>query len=248
MLDMDKTVLLITGCIKPNLNVFKISLTDTDQRLVQYIKSIKWSIEKTMFKNIVFVDNSGFPADTAMVEYASKRDKNFEWLSFIGNEKMITACGKGFGEGEMIEYAFRNSELMKKSMYFCKLTGRLRVDNINRFTKHADINRIYLWTVGLNAKKHSDGIETRFYGMPIKVYNDVFIDAYRDVNDERGMWLERTFYRKYCASIVKCHAIPLYPDFSGQSGSMGIDYKMPRQMLAGKTFAAAVGLYCPRKT
>lgn len=248
MLDMDKTVLLITGCIKPNLNAFQLSLTDVNQRLRQYIACIKWSVDNTLFKNIVFVDNSGYPVDTMMIEYASEKGKNLEWLSFIGNEKMITACGKGYGEGEIIEYALRCSELLRKATYFCKLTGRLRVDNITRFTKLADINKIYFWTIGLNCKiKLSDGIETRFYGMSIKVYRDVFIDAYKDVDDKAGMWLEKVFYRRYCTSAVESQSLFWYPDFSGQSGSMGVDYKMSRQMLAGKTLAAAVGLYCPRK-
>ena len=248
MLDMDKTVLLITGCIKPNLNVFRLSITDVEQRFQQYIECIKWSVDNTLFKNIVFVDNSGYTVDASIIDYASQKGKKLEWLSFVGNEKMITVCGKGYGEGEIIEHALKCSELLGNATYFCKLTGRLRVDNINRFIKMADINKIYFWTIGLNRmNKYSDGVETRLYGLPIKTYRDVFIDAYKDFNDKMGMWLERTFYQKFCTSSVECQTLALYPDFSGKSGSMGIDYKMSRQMLAGKTFAAAIGLYCPRK-
>lgn len=66
MLDMNKTALLITGCIKPNPNAFQLSLTDVNLRLQQY-------------------------------------------------------------------YMERASE--KARTYFCKLTSRLKVDNINLFIK-----------------------------------------------------------------------------------------------------------------
>ena len=70
-------------------------------------------------------------------------------------------------------YALKNSVLLKEATYFCKLTDRLKVDNIDRFIKLADMNGTYFWTIGLNKiKKISSGVETRFYGIPIKAYKD----------------------------------------------------------------------------
>lgn len=248
MLDMNKTVLMITACVKPTLGTFQLSLTNADCRLEQYIESIKWSIEKTAFVKIVFVDNSGYPVNSALIDYAKQRGKSLEWLSFLGNEKMIALCGKGYGEGEMIEYGLKYSELLKDATYFCKLTGRLKVENINRFIKLAKMDQSYFWTMGLNWKnKRSDAIETRFYGIPIKTYKDIFIEAYKNVDDKTGVWLEKTFYRKYCAFDTESQSLVWYPDFTGQSGSMGIDYKLSREQLIAKTFAAGAGLYRPRK-
>lgn len=142
----------------------------------------------------------------------------------------------------------KNSVLLKEATYFCKLTGRLKVDNINQFIKLADMNETYFWTMGLNKiKSISSGVETRFYGIPTKGYKAVFVDAYKDVNAKNGMWLERAFYRRYEATNINCRRITLYPDFSGQSGSMGIDYKVSRRVLVGKTLTSALGFYCPRK-
>lgn len=248
MLNIDKTVLIITACIKPNLDTFKLSLTDSNKRLKQYIECIEWSLDNTLFKNIVFVDNSGYPADPALIKYASDKGKNFEWLSFTGNKKQILTYGKGYGEGEIVEYAFNNSKLLKKSTYFCKLTGRLIIDNINIFIKLADINKIYFWSTGLNLKnKHSDGIETRFYSMPISIYKDTFIDAYSDVNDRTGMWLEKVFYRRFCNSYLENRQLFWYPDFHGQSGSMGINYNLSKKRLFAKILASGIGLYSPKK-
>lgn len=73
-------------------------------------------------------------------------------------------------------YALKNSVLLKEATYFCKLTDRLKVDNIDRFIKLADMNGTYFWTIGLNKiKKISSGVETRFYGIPIKAYKDVLL-------------------------------------------------------------------------
>lgn len=149
MLDINKTVLLITGCIKPNPSTFQLSLTDVEQRLKQYIECIKWGIEKTAFVKIVFIDNSGFTVNPVLIDYAKQRGKQLEWLSFLGNEKMIELCGKGYGEGEIIEYGLKYSELLRGAAYFCKLTGRLKVENINRFTKLAKMDKSYFWTMGL---------------------------------------------------------------------------------------------------
>lgn len=62
---------------------------------------------------------------------------------------MIELCGKGYGEGEIIEYGLKYSELLRGAAYFCKLTGRLKVENINRFTKLAKMDKSYFWTMGL---------------------------------------------------------------------------------------------------
>lgn len=89
--------------------------------------------------------------------------------------------------------------------------------------------------VGLNRKnKYSDDVKTRFYGMLKKIYQNVFINTYQNANDKAGMWLKKAFYRKYCTPAVRCQALALYPDFSGQSGLIEIKYKMFRQMLARK--------------
>lgn len=58
------------------------------------MECIRWSIEKTAFKKIVFVDNSGYPIDSVLIDYAKRKGRQLEWLSFIGNEKMIAVCGK----------------------------------------------------------------------------------------------------------------------------------------------------------
>lgn len=89
MLDMNKTVLLITGCIRSNPNTFQLSLTNVNLRLKQYLDCVKWNIESTKFVNTVFADNSGYPIDNGLIEFANKRAKRLEWLSFTGNEKMI---------------------------------------------------------------------------------------------------------------------------------------------------------------
>ena len=57
--------------------------------------------------------------------------EKLESLSFTGNEKRIASCGKGYGEDDIIEYALKHSDLLKEATYFCKLTGWLKVDNIN---------------------------------------------------------------------------------------------------------------------
>lgn len=61
------------------------------------------------------------------------------------------------------------------------------------------------------------------------------------------MILLKEFTKKYNTVNVKCQRVALYPAFSGQSGTMGIDYKVSRPVLIGKTLASTLGFYCMRK-
>ena len=59
--------------------------------------------------------------------------KEFEWISFQGNTTKTQEKGKGYGEGEIIEYAINHSQLLAKSKMLMKLTGRFYVKNMTLF-------------------------------------------------------------------------------------------------------------------
>lgn len=69
----------------------------------------------------------------------------------------------------------------------------------------------------------------------------------KDIDDKNEMWLERAFYRKFNTANVKYQRVALYPDFSGQSGSTGIDYKVSRQVLIGKNSCIDTGILLSTK-
>lgn len=54
-----QVVLLLTGCIQPNIKNDILAVTDVETRKKQYIEAIKWYVQNTPYK-IVFCENSGY--------------------------------------------------------------------------------------------------------------------------------------------------------------------------------------------
>lgn len=217
-------VLLITGCIKPEANQKFLVLVNYEERLKQYVESIKYYIKESVFHNIVFCENSGFEYEEidSIIEMARKYYKNIEWISFNGNKEKIIECGKGYGEGEIIKYALEHSDLMKSSHAFAKVTGRLVIKNINQLMKNVQVNRNYF-----NRDIYrGHGIDTRFYICEIKFYKNFLENAYEMtyIGTEKVVALEDVFYNVLKKSTYR--SLIRYPIFVGKSGGNGRDYSL----------------------
>ena len=116
-----RAVLLITSSIVPQEKRFLI-LKEPKQRLSQYLDSLRFYIVHTNLNNIVLCDNSGFnfPVDE-MTALAKEYGKKLEIIQFVGDKKKIIENGKGYGEGEIIEYALHHSLLLKNHHILSRL-------------------------------------------------------------------------------------------------------------------------------
>ena len=193
-IDSGELCLIITGCIYPNKNQKYLVVSNVEDRLNQYIESIIYYINDSVISNIVFCENSNFNYKDVKVLYdiANKRGKHFEWLSFSGNSENVVKYGKGYGEGEIIEYALENSGLLNKCKVFAKITGRLKISNINCI-----VNGIRVKQGSVNADIYrKKGIDTRFYIIDKSLYCKYFLKAYTHTNDtqKKAVALEDVFY------------------------------------------------------
>lgn len=234
-------VLLITGCMTPYDGIFALKLTDSEARKQQYIESIRYYITSTPFEKIIYCDNSNAVLQTELMELAIKHSKQLEWLSFTGDKEKVLEKGKGYGEGEIIEYALTHSKLLQESVYMVKITGRLIVKNIRFLLKFANESGIYFVPALTEGGKL--WIETRLYMMPIQIYRKYFLDAYNRVDDRNGLCLEQIF-----ASVIQDNCIPyrnwvVMPDFRGISGTFGTVQDLPFVRRVKKT----CGMYLRRK-
>lgn len=219
--------LIITACIKPNVSMRFLNLLDENIRLSQYIDSLRFYLEKTSVKNIVFSDNSNYPYDyTEEKKLAEKYHKNLEIYSFSGNAENAVNLGKGYGEGEILDYIFRNSKLLQNKTCI-KVTGRLKVLNIDSIIKRIKNNRIYMNNnlFGLGS------IDTRCYIIAEKQYRKYYLEEYKKVNDEKGLSIEVIFAKRNKQIKEKIYNIPLYPAISGISGSSGISYEKEGKLM-----------------
>lgn len=213
-------VLLITGTIASQ-STYMTYLTDVSERLKQYIECIEFYLCETSINKIVFCENSNYKFDSrALYELAKKNNKLFELLQFDGDYSQIVDRGKGYGEGEIIEYALENSKLFLQSKYFIKVTGRLIISNIDILCKRIDFDRVYF---NCNLYYYPS-IDTKMYGMPIALYKDTFRKAYYDVNDKENQYIESIFYNIIKNKQIKVFNFHKCPVFEGISGSCGFNY------------------------
>lgn len=211
---IDKTCILITGCIKPDPNMVFLTLKDPNIRREQYIDSLLFYLKDSIANKIVFCDNSCSEIDKAVINYSHTLGKQFEWISFKGNTELSTKYGKGYGEGEIVQYALENSLLLKESDSFVKVTGRFRVININHMMRFLSSNKIYF-------DFQEDFVDTRCYVANIQKFSNNLINQYTRVDDGKGYYLEHAYYDVVKDNRKDIKQFPMVINIQGQSGSTG---------------------------
>lgn len=236
----DEVVLIITACIKPNSSMKFLELFDESVRLEQYINSLRYYIQKTTIKNIIFADNSDYPYDYSQEqEYAKELGKNLEVYHFQGDAQKAVEQGKGYGEGEILAYVFEASKLLQ-GRTCVKVTGRLIVENIDSIIKKIKKNRIYM-NINLFGL---ESVDTRCYIVPEEKYRKYYVHEYQKVSDEIGDSIEIIFAKKNKSLNERIYNIPLYPVIKGISGSSGICYeKEGKRVRKMGTLFSMLGIY-----
>ena len=219
-----KKIIFLTGCVNPK-GMSKTVLQDPQKRKQQYIDAIRFYISQTTLK-ILFVDNS----NTDLSAYFLKEidNKQVEILTFEGN-RYDKSLGKGYGECELLEYAFRNSTFMNDADYIIKITGRLCVNNIRELiTSMKKLDTVYAQRIRM------DGMSclSYFFGSPKSFLLEYFLPLKGNINDELGVYFEHVLYRAVLSWKIngrKFKEFYLPIQLMGQSGSTGKEYK-PRKI------------------
>lgn len=214
---------IITGTIKPDQEIEQLVLRNPEERLRQYIDSLLFLIDSGAFSGIVFCENSNFDLkqfDTVR-NSAQKKKVALEIFSFQGNAEETSAHGKGYGEGEIMDYVFSSSNLIKEAPCFVKITGRLKVENIRAITTRMDARKTYF---NIPNRTRRDMYDTRIYAMPTEQFQSKFRKQYYRVKDGEGIFLEKVYTQILEEEKIRVTNFPRYPRIVGISGSMGIPY------------------------
>ena len=218
---MTGTVLLMTSCLNPG-GMRYTKLQDVEERKKQYIEAIKYYIENTKLK-IVFCDNSG--ADLSEL-YQFEGSNRIELLSFSGNDYDKT-FGKGYGEFNIIKYAFGNSRFIKESSNTIKVTGRLMVCDLDEIKRLKDImiakRRRFVLASKDSRRKNCD---SRCFFADNDFFIHFFLKQENKINDSEGYYFEHLLYDtiKDLPSdyVVSDFMMPLV--INGVSGTSGCVY------------------------
>lgn len=211
-------ILLLTGSINAKLaSPFMTKLVNVEERRNQYFVAIKRYIIESNFDVIIFCENtmSDFPIEDCE-NLAHEYGKQIEFIFFLGNVTRINKQGKGFGDGECIEYAINHSKyLQNDSVCFYKVTGRLFIENINRILKDNEKKENCFLRLGFKLLH----VGTFFFKVQVAFFKKKLINEYMTVNDSDGKYLEVIYYNVLIKESVKCFSS--YPYIYGLSGSTG---------------------------
>lgn len=228
-------IILMTACIQPPCDGVCEYVKNADIRLAQYLEALNYYISCNAVEGIVICDNSNYSIrDNDIAQHVSNyREKPIEIISFDGNGKTIIQ-GKGYGEGEIIEYAINNSKLIKKTGTFLKVTGRLKVLNLDALAIGMSEEKNYFIRDIYNGW---DGIDTRLFFCQVDFYLKCFKEKYTRVDDSSGYTLERVFYNQLRGKH-NFRSFRFYPHIEGMSAGNGIDYR--RMSVMKRTFLDAL--------
>lgn len=127
-----QVVLLLTGCIQPNIKNDVLAVKDVETRKNQYLEAIGWYVKNTPYK-VVFCENSGYDVSSEMLNSGGQ----VEYLSFVASENGAER-GKGYKEMEILEYVQAHSKFYQEGSLFVKVTGRLVLLNICDIVERLD--------------------------------------------------------------------------------------------------------------
>jgi hypothetical protein len=241
MMSPDKCALIITSSVRVSARY--TALIDPVERKTQYIDSISYYIRESPFIKIVVCDNSGHRYPQSLILLARSLNKELELLSFTGEHQLVERYGKGYGEGEIMEYSMANSRLLKEVDGFFKVTGRLKVTNIARLLVMSKTTENYFMPISLLrprwlvARAARVCVEVRAYYATKAFFREVLLTAYKEVRDDQTFFLEQAYYRAMINApkwSKRIHCFPVSPEITGMSGSNGWTFKehsLPRQLL-----------------
>lgn len=211
-------VILLTACVNPGGMPFTL-LTDTSERLRQYRDALNFYLRETTMP-IVFCENTLCDISDDYKQYIETG--RLEYITFDGNN-FDKSRGKGYGEAIIMEEAFRKSAIIQPSDIIVKITGRLKVLNINLLIK--DNSRLFANTIQ-TLNPSNDFVDSRVFISPLSFLQDSFLPQKHLINDNDNSFFEhvlfKSFMQRKCFMFVPFLHIP---EILGMSGSNGTEYK-----------------------
>jgi hypothetical protein len=223
-------LLVLTSAVFVNSDYTK--LRDKNEREKQYVDSFMFYIKKTNFTDIVICDGSNFDFSTYnLAEIGKNNNKTIEVLFFESNKAETKLKGKGFGEGEILRYVLSNSELLKRNKSFFKITGRIKVSNINSIIRSIKKNKIYFRQERKYGLFLIDRVDTRIYYTKKDVFESTLLNTHHSVSDKENYFLENCYYDNIKKAKIRASVFKHFPIIRGISGSSNIKYDLPNYKL-----------------
>lgn len=188
-------------------------LNDACERQKQYVDAIRYYLSNTDCP-IIFCENSN--TDISML-FKDTQDR-LEILTFSGNQDKQR--GKGYGEAEIIDYAFHHSSFIQDDSIIIKITGRLIVINIASIIKSMKSKQDFI-----TCMLHSDleFADSRIFCATQSFYHE-FLKNSKKINDNVEIYFEHILADTIIHSSVYYIPFSEEPIITGVSGTTGEKY------------------------
>ena len=208
--------LLLTGNIAPQKVPF-LKRMDFVQRENDYYEALQKWMEYDI--PIVFCENSNF--NSIKINKLFEVRPDCEYLKF---ETQKSILGKGNGEAEIFEFAFKNSKILKKANYICKVTGRYNIINFKAIQKKLK-NSDFL--ISANMTDNLSWADSRFFIFQNSFYNLFLREALSTLNESNNICFEHCLARaihKAMSQSFPFRLLPELPIYQGVYGGENIRY------------------------
>ena len=211
-------VLLLTGTINPNSHDI-LAVQDPEIRRRQYIDAIFYYLQNTDY-NIIFTENSG-----TSIKNEFEGQERIEIITF-SSLASVPDKGKGWKELEIIDYSITNSKFIHSGVAVVKITGRLKVLDINSIGEQvkrlkSGLDNFVLCNVYKAFKMDSRCFAFTLDFWPVLFKHGQYINLHYSF--ERALWKAICEYDLLSNCKYKQFNQPLR--ISGISGGLGIPYK-----------------------
>ena len=213
--------ILLTSCVF--VSDQSVSLKDKDTRIRYTLESVEKWLAISPDLRLVICDGSNFDFSKVILEKFP--GANIECIFFENRIEMVRLHGKGYGEGEIVNYALQHSASLKESDFFAKCTSKLWVENFFDCLEHWNgkfLCKAFFSNVFSLGKTRFEYVDTRFYLVSKSFYLKYLSTVYLNVGGEQGLSLEHCFrdvIRKEQFSKIMFNVPPVICGVAGGSGT-----------------------------
>ena len=214
-------VLLLTATVNTNNKHFT-QLNNSEQRLAQYIETIKYYL--ALYEQpLIFVENSG--EDLSPHFKAEIKAHRIEILTFQGND-YSPEIGKGYGDFQCIRHALQHSQLITDESFIFKITGRYIIKNLSKYIHFYKKNdKVDLMVDLTNNFRFSI---SSFFGFRPFFITKYLLKNQKIINDSNNWYFEHVLAKSSLEAIadrINFSILKYYPKISAISGTTGKRYK-----------------------
>jgi hypothetical protein len=203
-----------------------VALKSKEDRIRYTLESISQWLKLSPNFKLVICDGSNF--DFSKIVHEQFPNAQIECLFFQNDAEKTRKQGKGYGEGEIINYALHHSTYLQESDFFAKCTGRLWVENFFeclKFWNGRFLCKGYFSNVLSLKKTQFSYVDTRFYLANRAFYLEHFSSEYLRVGGDGGLSIEDCFREVLLKKNMTSVLLSIKPVICGVSGANGTYYK-----------------------